>query len=146
MSTRLAKGTLIALIAGVVVLGLGLVHRRTTAAVPDSDTLEYVKHLVWLNNWADAAERLSRIEARSGLPPDKKTAVFCSAVRLRGRVESGRLRDVADQLRSLLATPDATVDSDLRLVVLSALGDVLFQYNLQEADSTWEEASRLAGE
>jgi CHAT domain-containing protein/tetratricopeptide (TPR) repeat protein len=148
MSTRLAKGTFIALIAGVLVLGIGfgLVHRRTVAAVPDSDTLEYVRHLVWLNNWADAAERLSRIEARSGLPHDNKTAVFCSAVRLRGRVESGRLRDVADQLRSLLTTPDATVDSDLRLVVLSALGDVLFQYNLQEAESTWEEASRLAGE
>ena len=145
---RLAKGTLIALIAGVLVLGIGfkLVHPRTTAAVPDSDTLEYVKHLVWLNNWADAAERLSRIEARSGLPHDKATAVFCSAVRLRGRVESGRLGDVAKQLRALLATREAIADPELRLLVLSALGDVLFQYKLQEAESVWRQASRLASE
>lgn len=148
MSIRLAKGIVVALIAGLLVLvaNFALVRRRAAPPVPDSDTLDYVKHLVWLNNWADAAERLSRMEARSALPRDEKTTVFCSAVRLRGRVESGRLADVAEQLRALLATREAIADPELRLVVLSALGDVLFQYDLQGAESIWQQASRLASE
>ena len=148
MSLRLAKGTFVAVALGSLVLAIAfaMVHRRAVPSIPDSDTIDYVKHLVWLNNWADAAECLARMESRSALPRDHKTAVFCSAVRLRGRVESGRLGDVAEQLRALLVTPEATADPDLRLLVLSALGDVLFQYNLQEAESVWEEAGRLAVE
>ncbi|MBN9657059.1 MAG: CHAT domain-containing protein [Acidobacteria bacterium] len=148
MSIRLAKGIGVALIVGLLVLvaSFTLVRRRAAPPVPDSDTLDYVKHLVWLNNWADAAERLSRMEARSALPRDEKTTVFCSAVRLRGRVESGRLADVAEQLRALLATREAIADPELRLLVLSALGDVLFQYDLQGAESIWQQASRLASE
>jgi CHAT domain-containing protein/tetratricopeptide (TPR) repeat protein len=146
MSIRLAKGAFVALTAGVLALTIAfaIVHRRAASSVPDSDTIDYVKHLVWLNNWADAAERLALMESRSALPRDQKTAIFCAAVKLRGRVESGRLGEVAQQLRALLATPEASADADLRLLVLSALGDVLFQYNLQEAESTWETARTLA--
>ena len=148
MLYRLAKGTFILLIAGVLVLavGFGVVRRRATPPVPDSDTLDYVEHLVWLNNWADAAERLARMESRSPVSHDPRTAVFCSAVRLRGRVESGSLPHAAEQLRALLATPEATADPELRLLILSALGDVLFQYNLQEAESVWREVGRFAAE
>jgi len=56
------------------------------------------------------------------------------------------LGDVAEQLRALLATREAIADPELRLLILSALGDVLFQYNLQEAESIWMQASRLASE
>jgi len=87
MSTRLAKSIVVALIAGILVLvaGFGVVRRRSAPPVPDSDTLDYVKHLVWLNNWADAAERLGRMEARSARREDQRL-LFHSQAQRAGRV------------------------------------------------------------
>lgn len=147
MHIRPAKSFLVVILSSVALaIAFALVHDRSAVSVADSDTIDYVKRLVWLNNWADAAERVTRMESRSLLPRGQKTAVLCAAVKLRGRVESGRLSDVAEQLRTLLKTPEARTDPDLRLIVLSALGDVLFQTNLQDAESVWEEAGRVAAE
>ena len=74
------KGIFVTLIVGVLalVIGFGVLGRRAAPSVPDSDTLDYVKHLVWLNNWADAAERLARLESRSALPRSKDRSVLFS--------------------------------------------------------------------
>jgi CHAT domain-containing protein/tetratricopeptide (TPR) repeat protein len=118
--------------------------RPSPHPVPDSNSFEYVQRLIWLNNWAEAADALRALEDRGLVPTDSRSQILCEAVKLRGHVESGQLQSAAAELRKLLERPEAAADTRIRLTLLSALGDVLFQFDLREAEAVWQSVHETA--
>jgi CHAT domain-containing protein len=150
MSNRQAKRAVaFAALSSVALVAVVGVQRQSSQPLPDSKSFEYVQRLIWLNNWAEAADALQLLEARSLVPGDARSQILRSAVKLRGHVESGQMQSAAAELRKLLDKPEAKSDVGLRLMVMSALGDVLFQYDLQAAEGVWRtvyETAERAGD
>jgi CHAT domain-containing protein/tetratricopeptide (TPR) repeat protein len=112
--------------------------------MPDEATLIEAKRLAWLNNWADAAELLDQLERSHLRPIDEATALFSRAAHIRGNIEAMSLPTAAAEVASMLDREAIRRDPQLHLQLLSIKGDIEFQYNLHSAQTTWEEAKRLA--
>jgi hypothetical protein len=108
------------------------------------DSLARAKHLAWLNNWAEAARVLERMNQSGRLDADKATRVFSRAVEIRGNIESLPLPSAAKELASMLETGARRDDAELRLLILAMKGEIEFQYDLPAAEKTWTEVGRLA--
>jgi CHAT domain-containing protein len=140
MSNRQAKRAVavVAALSSVALAAFVGLNRQSPQPLPDSNSFEYVHRLVWLNNWAEAAEALRVLEARGLVPGDSSSQRLCSAIKLRGHVESGHLQAAAAELRKLTESKEAQADARLKLLLMSALGDVLFQFDLQAAEAVWQ--------
>lgn len=147
MSNRPAKRAVtVAALSSVAFVALVAVNRQSPPPLADANSFDHIQRLIGLNNWADAAEALRALEAGGFVPDSSRARILCSAVKLRGRVESGQLQSAASELRQLLEMPEARADARLRLIVMSALGDVLFQFDLQGAEAVWHQVYQVADE
>lgn len=111
---------------------------------PREAIIQEAKQLAWLNNWAEAAKVLDRLDREGFAPADEPTSLFARAAQIRGNIESTSLPEAAEELASLLDSGPGQSDPELRIQLLAIKGDVEFQYDLSTAHQTWEEARQLA--
>jgi len=100
--------------------------------------------LAWLNNWAEAAKVLDRLDREGFEFFDEGTALFARAAQIRGGIESMSLPEAADEIAFMLDASPARNDPELRVQLLAVKGDIEFQYDLSAAHETWEGARQLA--
>ena len=107
-------------------------------------SMEHVRELVWFTNWSDAADAADRVRARGLIPTDEPSRILLKVVEIRGRIESRVLPEAAREIMRLLERVDAHRTPELRIQLLSALGDITFQYDLQASQTAWREAGEIA--
>lgn len=128
----------------VVVLFLAVQQPAAVRRNSPVDSFERAKRLAWLNNWAEAARVLERLQRSGRLQLDERNGILARAVEIRGNIEYLSLPPAAQELDRLLGTDTARNDPALRLQVLAMKGDVEFQYDLPASERTWTEVERLA--
>jgi CHAT domain-containing protein len=111
---------------------------------PREAIIQEAKQLAWLNNWAEAAKVLDRLDREGVEFFDEGTALFARAAQIRGGIESMSLPEAADEIAFMLDAGPARNDPELRVQLLAVKGDIEFQYDLSAAHETWEGARQLA--
>ena len=144
MSLRVRSFLRVSFIIGPLIVVLALLRLAPVRLANSTDTLQRAKHLAWLNNWAEAARVLDRMERSGRLGSDEATRIFTRAVAIRGNIEALSLPSAAKDLDQMLATKAVQQDSALQLQILAMKGDVEFQYDLPAAEKTWTDVTRLA--
>jgi CHAT domain-containing protein len=127
-----------------VVLFLAVQQPAAVRRNSPADSFERAKQLAWLNNWAESARVLERLQRSGRLQLDERDTILTRAVEIRGNIESLSLPSSAQELDRLLTTEAARNDPALRLQILAMKGDVEFQYDLPASEKTWTEVAQLA--
>src|SRR5690349_15610911 len=89
----------------IVLVALFLAVQQPAAVRRNSpaDSFERAKRLAWLNNWAEAARVLERLQISGRLQLDERNTILARAVEIRGNIESLSLPSAAQELNHLLA-------------------------------------------
>ena len=118
-----------------------LSNKRPTTAL---EILAEASHFAFLHNWKAAAPRFRDAERLFAVQGDARNELYTHVGRLRGEIETHSLPEVSDYLKSVLLSPMAQSDLQLRLFCLVAKGDIDFQIDPKTSETVWNEVAAVA--
>src|SRR5471030_337648 len=145
-ATRLGAVVLALLVLAAIALatrtpGPPLSKKRPTTA---TEILAEASHFAFLHNWKAAAPRFRDAESLFAVQGDARNELYAHVGRLRGEIETHSLPEVSDYLKSVLLSPMAQSDLQLRLFCLVAKGDIDFQIDPKSSETVWNEVAAVA--